>query len=69
MPQRANTRDSDDSVSFSHLIRGGLAIVLTVSLPVVLIVGPSSDSALVQTYIDALAAVVAFYFGASSTPD
>jgi hypothetical protein len=40
---------------------------LTAALPVLLYVHVAPDTALVQTYQDALAAVVAFYFGASTT--
>jgi hypothetical protein len=60
--------DENPNASFSHLIRGGLAILLTISLPVVLLTGPSENPDLVETYVAALAAVVAFYFGASSSP-
>ena len=61
--------DQNSNAPFSHLIRAGLAIVLTMSLPVVLLTGPSESPDLLETYIAALTAVVAFYFGASSSPD
>jgi hypothetical protein len=45
-----------------------LAIALVVSLPFVLAFGPGDHDPILQTYEDALAAVVAFYFGASAEP-
>jgi hypothetical protein len=57
----------DERPSYSHLIRAVLAIVLVGALPIILYAG-SSDAAATQAYQDALAAVVAFYFGASSEP-
>ena len=51
---------------FAHLVRAGLAIGLTISLPLVVYLGHDGNAALLHTYEDALAAVVAFYFGASS---
>ena len=56
----------DPDAGFSHLVRAALAIILTLSLPVVLYAKTAGDPSLVQVYLDALAAVVAFYFGASS---
>jgi hypothetical protein len=53
---------------FAHLVRAVLAIGLTASLPVLLYVNVTRSPDLVQAYQDALAAVVAFYFGATSTP-
>jgi hypothetical protein len=61
--------DTHDDAPFSNLIRAGLAIVLTVSLPVVLLIGTTDNTDVVQTYLDALAAVVAFYFGASAATE
>jgi Sec-independent protein secretion pathway component TatC len=52
----------------SHLVRAVLAIGLTFSLPVLLYVHTTQSPDLAQVYRDALAAVVAFYFGATSTP-
>jgi hypothetical protein len=54
--------------NFSHFIRALLAIGLTVALPVMLYVDVTRSPDLLQAYQDALAAVVAFYFGATSTP-
>jgi hypothetical protein len=45
-----------------------MAIALTLALPVVLYVGTTTTTDIEQVYLDALAAVVAFYFGASSKP-
>jgi hypothetical protein len=59
--------DDANDFSFAHLVRAGLAIILVVSLPLVLYVGSAGGTGL-QAYQDALAAVVAFYFGASSEP-
>jgi hypothetical protein len=53
----------------SHFVRALLAIGLTFSLPILLYVNVTRSPHLVQAYQDALAGVVAFYFGASSTPD
>jgi hypothetical protein len=53
---------------YAHLIRAALAIGLTIALPFVLYMNTSGDAQVVQVYLDALAAVVAFYFGASSKP-
>jgi len=53
----------------SHFVRALLAIGLTFCLPVLLYVNVTRSPDLVQAYQDALAAVVAFYFGASSTPN
>jgi hypothetical protein len=54
--------------SFSHLVRAAMAIALALALPAVLYahINPAND--IEQVYLDALAAVVAFYFGASSKP-
>jgi len=57
----------DERPSYAHLIRAGLAIILVLSLPIVLYAGVT-DAGAMQAYQDALAAVVAFYFGASSDP-
>jgi hypothetical protein len=47
---------------FSALVRGVIALALTASLPVVIYFGhPSREAA--QAYQDALAVVIAFYFG------
>lgn len=54
--------------SFSHLVRAALAIALAISLPFVLAFGHADQTPLLQTYEDALAAIVAFYFGASAEP-
>jgi hypothetical protein len=51
---------------FGHFVRAGLAIGLTISLPFVVYLGHNGNPGLIHTYEDALAAVVAFYFGASS---
>ena len=56
--------DSD----FAHFIRAFLALGLTAVLPVLLWVPATRAPDVVQTYKDALAAVVAFYFGATSAP-
>ena len=50
---------------FSHLVRAAIAILLTLTLPFVLYIDSTRDSTVVQVYLDALAAVVAFYFGSS----
>ncbi len=55
------------SDSYSHLVRALLAIVLVLSLPFVLYLGDAGTT--LRVYQDALAAVVAFYFGASAQPD
>jgi hypothetical protein len=58
-----------DNKPFANLVRALLAILLTASLPILLYLGPHSGSTdILQAYQDALAAVVAFYFGATSTP-
>jgi hypothetical protein len=54
--------------SFPHLVRAVMAIALTVALPIVLYAGTTTTTDIEQVYLDALAAVVAFYFGASSKP-
>ena len=51
---------------FAHLIRAVIALVLVATLPVVLYVHTTGDKELLQVYLDAMAAVVAFYFGASA---
>jgi hypothetical protein len=48
--------------SLSHLIRA------TAALPFLLFTDTHPGPHLAQAYADALAAVVAFYFGATSTP-
>ncbi len=52
---------------FTELIRALLALALTIALPFVVYYS-SPDGQIVQAYQDALAAVVAFYFGTSSAP-
>ena len=59
--------DDDPNASFAHLVRGAIAILLTLTLPVVLYVHTTDNTDILQVYLDAMAAVVAFYFGASST--
>jgi branched-subunit amino acid transport protein AzlD len=54
--------------SLSHLIRASLALLLTAALPFLLFTDTHPGPHLAQAYADALAAVVAFYFGATSTP-
>ncbi len=52
---------------FTELVRGVFAAALAISLPfVIYFASPTGDA--VQAYQDALAAVVAFYFGTSSQP-
>ena len=65
-----NEHEDPAAESFPHLIRAGLAIVLALSLPFVLWLGPADTDSnhLLQAYQDVLAAVVAFYFGASADP-
>ena len=60
--------DPDTNKGYAHLIRATVAIALTVALPFVLYAGSSGVAEALGTYVDALAAVVAFYFGASSKP-
>jgi hypothetical protein len=50
----------------THGIRAILALALTISLPFVLYFGGGAED-LHQAYQDAVAAVVAFYFGVSGT--
>ena len=52
---------------FTELVRGVFALALAISLPFVIYYAAPSGDAL-QAYQDALAAVVAFYFGTSSQP-
>jgi hypothetical protein len=59
---------SDPNAGFAHLLRAAIAIILTVALPVVLYAKSAGDKDVLRVYLDALAAVVAFYFGASSKP-
>jgi hypothetical protein len=54
------------SAGNAHLIRALLAIILVLSLPAVLYLSDAGGT--VRVYQDALAAVVAFYFGASAEP-
>lgn len=61
-----NREEAD--ASFSHLIRAVITILLAVALPVLLYVRGSAEADVLRVYLDALAAVVAFYFGASSSP-
>jgi hypothetical protein len=58
--------EQDPGASFSHLVRAVIAIVLTLTLPFVLYGRTGPNTEVLQVYLDALAAVVAFYFGASS---
>jgi hypothetical protein len=57
------------NAGFAHLIRAAIAILLVLTLPVVLHANTTQNTDIVQVYLDAMAAVVAFYFGASSSPD
>ena len=50
------------------MIRAVLALALVAVLPVLLWVDVTTDAQVLQTYQDALAAVVAFYFGTTSQP-
>jgi hypothetical protein len=59
----------DKDAAFAHLIRATIAIVLTLALPVLLYVDVAADADVQRVYLDALTAVVAFYFGASSRPN
>lgn len=52
--------------TFTEIIRASLALALSISLPFVVWFADPGGSTL-ETYRDALAAVVAFYFGTSST--
>ena len=53
----------------SHFVRAFLAIVLTFCLPIILFTNTAlRSSGAVQAYQGALAGVVAFYFGSSSSP-
>jgi hypothetical protein len=54
--------------SFSHLVRALIAIALVLALPVLLYAHVTAQADVLRVYLDALAAVVAFYFGASSSP-
>jgi hypothetical protein len=54
--------------NLSHFVRAVLAIGLTAALPVMLFVNVTASADLLQAYQDVLAAVVAFYFGATATP-
>lgn len=56
----------DRSAGFAHLIRAAIAIILTLALPALLYMHLHTDPDVLRVYLDALAAVVAFYFGASS---
>jgi hypothetical protein len=60
--------ENDPNAGFAHLVRAAIAIILVLTLPVVLYLGAKSDGDVLRVYLDALAAVVAFYFGASSKP-
>jgi hypothetical protein len=57
-----------DNTGFSHLVRATIAILLVVVLPVVLYSNRTTDGDVLRVYLDAVTAVVAFYFGASSKP-
>jgi len=54
--------------NFSHFIRALLAVGLTAALPFMLYLDVTRTPDVIQAYRDALAAVIAFYFGATSTP-
>ena len=56
----------DPNEGFAHLIRAVIALALVATLPVVLYAHTTGDKELLQVYLDAMAAVVAFYFGASA---
>jgi hypothetical protein len=58
----------ESNASFAHLIRAAIAIGLTLTLPVILYFGATEDADVLRVYIDAVTAVIAFYFGASSDP-
>jgi hypothetical protein len=59
----------DKDAAFAHMIRATIAIVLTLALPVLLYVHAAASADVLRVYLDALAAVVAFYFGVSSRPN
>jgi hypothetical protein len=61
--------EHDHDASFSHLIRAMIAIMLAIALPVLLYAHVIAQADVLRVYLDALAAVVAFYFGASSSPN
>jgi len=67
-PTPTPAQTEQDNSGFAHFVRAALAIGLTLTLPIVLYVKTSGDAQILQVYLDALAAVVAFYFGASSNP-
>ena len=52
--------------SLTDWVRSLLALGLTAALPIVAFVAEPNPEAL-RAYIDALAAVIAFYFGAADT--
>jgi hypothetical protein len=52
------------TTSITDWVRSPLALGLTATLPIVLFVAEPDVEAL-RAYMDALAAVIAFYFGAS----
>jgi hypothetical protein len=54
-----------DDPPFTDMVRAILAVGLTISLPVILF-GASPDAEVARTYQDAVAAVVAFYFGTAT---
>lgn len=54
--------------NLSQFVRAFLAIGLTVALPFMLYIDVTRSPDVIQAYRDALAAVVAFYFGATSSP-
>jgi hypothetical protein len=54
--------------NFINFMRAFLALALTLALPILLWVDVTRTPDLVQAYHDALAAAVAFYFGATSKP-
>ena len=66
--ERATARQAVNAPPYVHLVRAVLAIGLAAFLPVLLYTRASPGSELLRAYTDALAAVVAFYFGATSEP-
>lgn len=66
--QAASDTAANSNASFSHLVRAGIAIIVTMTLPILLYVHVTENQQVLQVYLDALAAIVAFYFGASATP-
>jgi hypothetical protein len=67
MEETKSVPSDDPNAAFAHLVRAAIALLLTVTLPVVLYAGATADKDVLRVYIDAVTAVVAFYFGASSS--